>query len=186
MRKYILLFLPLIIMACASPKVTVKNEAATTNWNNYKSFDFYKLDVSGDTVSAVFKERTDLLKTAIAKNLTARGLVQNNENPDLLINIGLVVKEKVQTRETSFTDPDRPKYMGTRNYSWKSETVETGRYREGFVTLDFIEGKLKTPLWQVSADGILPEKTEQIQKNIDQTIATILKDFPIAGNGASK
>ncbi|MNR59902.1 hypothetical protein D3C85_1812610 [compost metagenome] len=76
--------------------------------------------------------------------------------------------------------------MGTRNYSWKSETVETGRYREGFVTLDFIEGKLKTPLWQVSADGILPEKTEQIQKNIDQTIATILKDFPIAGNGASK
>ena len=186
MRKYLLFLSALILASCTGPKVAVKNESSSTNWNNYKSFDFYKLDASGDTISSVFQERTDILKNAIAKNLTERGLTQKSENPDLLINIGLVVKQKVQTRETSFTDPDRPKYMGTRNYSWKSETVETGRYREGFVTLDFIDAKQKSPLWQVNADGVLPEKTEQMKKNVDQTVSMILKDFPVKKEDSSK
>ncbi|UKJ07849.1 DUF4136 domain-containing protein [Solitalea lacus] len=178
--KNLLLFALLIIeISCSGPKVTVQDTPANTDWSQFKTYAFYKLDASGDTISSNFSERTQIIKSALTAELNKRGLVQNDSSPDLLINIGLVVKEKVSTRQTSFTDPDRPKYMGTRNYSWKSETVETGRYREGFATFDFVDTKAQKLLWSAGANGIIPEKTESIKKNVDKIVMEILKDFPV-------
>lgn len=150
--------------------ITIKGVDKSDNFTikNYKTFDFFKADASGDALSEHSKENLELLKTAIAKELQAKGLSQSSADPDLLVNIGVVVLEKVQTRETR--PGEYPTYMGTRNYSWERQEIEVGRYREGTVTVHLVEPEAKKMVWRGAAEGVLPSKQEKVPAMIDQGI----------------
>ena len=107
-----------------------------------------------------------MLKTAISRELQAKGLSQNSTDPDLLVNIGVVVLEKVQTRESRLGE--NPTYMGTRNYSWERQDIEVGRYRDGTVTVHLVEPELKKMVWKGAAQGVLPNKEANVPDMIDQ------------------
>src|SRR5688500_15369005 len=91
-----------LLFACNTTRALRTELAEGTTLTDYKTFDFYKPEASGDTVSEKFKERTSQLQQAIAEQLQSKGYRQETNNPDLLVNIGLVVNEKIQTRETNF------------------------------------------------------------------------------------
>jgi hypothetical protein len=94
------------------------------------------------------------------------------DNPDLHVNIGIVVAEKVQTRETNLATPgDRAAYMGQRNYHWESQEVEVGRYREGTVIVHLVDQAKSKLVWQGAAESVLPEK----QKNVPAVIEEAMK-----------
>ena len=156
----------LLMFACSGISIIGVGKADNFKISNYKTFDFYQIDASGDALSANSKENLELLKTAITKELQAKGVNRSSTDPDLLVNIGVVVLEKVQTRESRVGE--NPTYMGTRNYSWERQDIEVGRYRDGTVTVHLVEPEAKKMVWKGAAQAVLPNKESNVPGMIDQ------------------
>ncbi|CAN5621518.1 DUF4136 domain-containing protein [soil metagenome] len=177
MKKH--LFFALLVASCSATKVSKTEFAPNVDYGSYKTFDFYKLQASGDTISANFKNSTELLQNAIAAEMEKCGYTKSAVNPDMLVNIGVLVEEKIQTRQTDLRT-DRPMYIGQRNYKWESKEVETGRYRLGTMTLDMVDAKKNTMLWTGVVEDIFPEKIEKLQTTVDKGVAELFKRYPVA------
>ena len=166
MKTFRCFLLVLVFSGCSGISIIGVDKADKFTITNYKTFDFYKIDASGDALSENAKQNLELIKAAIIRELQAKGLSQSSADPDLLVNIGVVVLEKVQTRETRLGE--YPTYMGTRNYSWERQDIEVGRYREGTVSVHLVEPEAKKMVWKGAAEGVLPNKQESVPKMIDQ------------------
>ncbi len=68
--------------------------------------------------------------------------------------------------------------MGQRRYSWKSEEVVTGKYREGTIVIDFVDAANNRMVWQGGASGIIPEKTKNFNEEINQVISEVIAKVP--------
>lgn len=174
MRTYysiILISITSSFFGCSGVHVLNVDKVDNFQISNYKTFNFYEVESSGDAIGPNSKQNLELLKASIAKQLQAKGLTPSSTDPDLLVNIGVVVLEKIQTRET--TVRDAPRYMGTRNYSWKSEEVEVGRYREGTVTIHLVEREAKKMVWKGAVAGILPNKESKLPETIAEGMTAL-------------
>jgi len=161
----------LALGACSGVRVLDTDRADGFQIGQYKTFDFYTISASGDTVSATFGRSIALLKAAIEKQMQAKGLKRTSSNPDLLVNIGVMVEEKIQTRTTNLQDA--PRYIGQRNYSWKSEEVEVGRYKEGTATIHLVERASNKMVWKGAVAGVVPHKPEKTAALIDEGMAAL-------------
>ena len=119
-------------------------------------------------------ENVDHLKAAITRELEAKGLSQSDD-PDLFVNIGVVVKEEIQTRETDVrTDMH---YLGQRNYSWQSQEVPIGTYNEGTVNIDLVDAAKNERVWEGSASAVILKNNDKMQKRIDSGMKKAFKKF---------
>ena len=178
MKNLIIISLTFLIVACGGAKLLHTELSPGTNLSNYKSFDFYEVDAEGDTMSVKFKERISMIQDAITQQLESKGFKRESDidQPDLLVNIGIVVDEKVQTRMTNYQQ-DAPKYIGQRNYHWKSEEVVVGRYRMGTVTVDLVDPKKNERVWEGVVEDVIPTKEERIQEAIRDGIGKLFEKF---------
>ena len=119
----------------------ISGSALAQNNSKYKTFDFLDFDIKLLIEYKVNPENVDYLKSIIAKELEASGLEQS-ENPDLAINIGVVIEEETQTRETDYRDM---RYMGQRNYHWEVEEVVVGVYNVGTISVEWCNSVLIFP-----------------------------------------
>ncbi|GHA54829.1 hypothetical protein GCM10007389_02700 [Pontibacter akesuensis] len=144
---------------------------------NYSTFDFYQVEASGDALEP-YGPQLAFLKQEITQQLQQRGLTRTSSNPDLKINLGIVVAEKVQTRETNIqTDP--PFYMGQRRYSWRSREVETGRYQQGTLSVHLVDNARNEMVWQGAAAGVVPDdNTAKLQKRISEGVQKLIELIP--------
>lgn len=175
MRKIIfLLILPLY--SCSSVNIVGVDQAPDFSLTNYKTFNFFDVNMGGDALGPNTETNLKLLKEAISKELTGKSLTQSSENPDLLINIGVVVAEKIQTRETNFNNPgDRTAYMNQRNYHWHAQDVAIGKYRQGTVTVHLVDKATNRLVWKGSADSVLPEKEKNVPALIEEGMAKLFE-----------
>ncbi|GEO02520.1 hypothetical protein AAE02nite_01840 [Adhaeribacter aerolatus] len=172
----IILLCFLFLVACTPAVRIAKSEAAPGfALANYKTFNFYEITSDSETSDPAYNNRINILKTAIQQALTAKGLTHSPTNPDLLVNIGIVTTEKVQTRETTFREA--PRYVGQRRYSWKSQEVEVGRYREGTVTVDLVDAANNAMVWEGVAEAVIPRQEAQLQKTVQKGVNKLLGDL---------
>ncbi|MEO6932521.1 MAG: DUF4136 domain-containing protein, partial [Chitinophagaceae bacterium] len=163
MRKYLSLALVIMAAGCSSVKVLNSETGDGANLNSYKTFDFFTVEAKGDTSTSRFGDRVNKLEDAIALEMQHRGYLLSKTNPDLLVNIGIVVNEEVQTRQTDFRT-DAPKYIGQRRYSWKSQDVEVGRYREGTVTVHLVDNRQNKMVWRGAVQGVISNNEARVEK----------------------
>lgn len=169
MKKIIPVLAILLLWACSSVRIQGVDKDDNFALAKYKTFSFYEVSTGGDALGPNQQENLKVIKEAIVRELNARGLSQTGDNPDLLVNIGVVVTEETQTRETSFANPaDRTAYVGQRNYSWKSQEVEVGTYREGTVTVHLVDRSVNKLVWKGSAESVLPNKEKNVPPLIDE------------------
>lgn len=94
MKKIKILAIPMMVLlflsSCASVRV-LSDYDKDANFNDYKSYAFYKTGIDKAQISDLDKKR--ILK-AIDAELSSRGFVKS-ENPDILISIFTKEKEKV-------------------------------------------------------------------------------------------
>lgn len=174
--KKVILFLLLAASSCSSVNIVGVDKAPDFSLANYKTFNFFDVNVAGDALGPNTDTNLKLLQDAIAKQVIAKGLTQTSENPDLLINIGVVVAEKIQTRETSFSNPaDRTAYMNQRNYHWHAQEVAIGKYRQGTVTIHLVDRAANQLVWKGSADSVLPEKEKNVPALIEEGMAKLFE-----------
>lgn len=178
MEKYFAMLLFIFCSACSGVKVLEAESTPDANLAQYKTFDFYTLEASGDTVTTLFTDRINMLKEAISNEMVQRGYVRTSSRADLLVNIGVMVDEKVQTRTTDWRTDGAPRYMGQRNYSWKSEEVEVGRYREGTVSVHLVDAFKNKMVWKGAIQGVVPGTAAHAQKNTQKAIHKLFEQFP--------
>ncbi|PSR54523.1 DUF4136 domain-containing protein [Adhaeribacter arboris] len=154
------------LFGCRTTRVTNTQAAANFALTNYKTFNFYEITANGEPVDPQYNNRITILKNAIQEQLTQKGLTLNQTNPDILVNIGIVTTEKVQTRQTDFRT-DAPRYIGQYRYSWKSQQVEVGRYREGTVSVHLVDPTKNELVWQGVMEGIIPKKDAALQREVN-------------------
>lgn len=178
MKKILVTLIAIVVVGCSSVKITGLSKSSDFAITKYKSFSFFKTDAGGDALQ-MHKENMELIKNAIENELKPHGVSRTEENGDLLINIGVIVSEEVQTRPTNIRDATdhRVAYMGQRSYEWESGEVEVGTYREGSVIIHLIDRASNHLVWQGSAESVLPNKQKNIPKLIDQTIKELFKDI---------
>ena len=162
----------LALVGCSGVNVLETRADKSFELDKYKTFDFFELEASGDT-SENFSRNAELLKQAITRELDSKGLRRSFTSPDLLVNIGIVVEQKVQTRQTNFREA--PVYIGQRRYHWESEKVEVGRYREGTVTVDLVDSKDSTRVWEGAVEGVIPERDKMLRDRIDEGVKALFE-----------
>ncbi len=174
--KKMLIISVLFSAACSSVKITGIDKTEDFTISKYKSFNFYEVSGTGDALSPDYQTNLKLIKEGIVKQMTLKGLTLTADNPDLLVNIGVIVSERTQTRETSFTNPtDRMAYMGQRNYSWNAEEVEVGKYKEGTMSLHLVERTTNKLVWQGVAESVVPEKQKNVPALIDDGLTKLFE-----------
>ena len=167
---YVLLF-----TSCGAVRILSTEADPVFRLSDYETFAFTEMTID-PSIDPVYVKRIDWIKQDIAEYLTDRGLKLSAGNSGLLINIGIVVEEKIQTRETSIREA--PVYMGQRNYSWQSEEVELGRYHEGTATVDLIDRQKNVLMWQGVAQSIIEKKDANSKKNIAIGVQKLFAELP--------
>jgi hypothetical protein len=185
MRKYLLIHSLLLVMALgeACSPVRVLNTEADQNFSlaNYRTFGFMEVNAEeGTSGLAISPESLAIFQREVAKQLQQRGLTQSASSPDLQINLGMVVMEKTQTRETNIrTDP--PYYMGQRRYTWQSKEVEVGRYKEGTISVHLVDRAQNTLVWSGEAESVVPKNQEKVEERISEGVEKLFLSIPVAG-----
>lgn len=160
-----------VLCSCAPTRVVVEdNKYEDFKLSQYSSFDFAQIDTPNDSL-VPYQQIVDQLKENIIKAMEARGLKQSTTNPDLRINLGVVVGDKVQTRETNVTS-DPFTYSGQRNYYWEVREIPVNTYREGSLTIHFVNNPGNVLVWAGSISEVVPKKQEDkiaaVQDAVDQ------------------
>ena len=165
----------LLITACSPVSILHTEALPDFSLSKYSSFDFYEFEVEGE-VGPEFNERVDWIREEIVAQLEEKGVKQSKQKPDLLINIGMAFVEKVQTRETDFRT-DAPRYAGSLNYTWQSETVAVGTYNEGTVVVHFVDSESQILLWEGIAQSVAVKSEKASKKNIANGVSKLLADL---------
>lgn len=176
---YLLYILSLVcFLTACSPSIQVSTEPAPGfQLSNYNTFAFYEVDASGEGLTPAYRTQVQYLQQAISDQLEARGLTQSTSQPDLLINLGIVVTEEVQTRETDIRS-DPPNYIGQQRYTWRSREVEVGRYREGTVSVHLVDNDRNELVWRGRAEAVLQRKQAKLQEQIVRAVEEMFQEIP--------
>lgn len=166
--------------ACSSARVSVHPVNSSMQLSDYQTFDFFELEASGDTTSN-FHQYLSIFKSEVIKEMNKRGLTQDPDNPDLQINMGFIVEEKTQTRQTSLSDPGEWTYIGQRNYKWESKTVELGTYKEGSITLHLVDNASNEAVWVGIIEGTLPKNPDKRQSATEKAVSSLFEKIDQSG-----
>ncbi len=164
MRAFLMVSLTMLITMGAYAQEITNKEFELTKYHTFgftsDDEDFLKSHVNA-------KRGLERIKTAIIREMEERGL-QQSDNPELLLNLGVTVEEKVQTRETDIRDMH---YMGQRNYHWEAEEVPVGStYREGTLKIDFVDSSANNLVNQAIVSEVLTKNEKKMEKRINRMI----------------
>jgi hypothetical protein len=178
MKKIVFLFVALLIDQVGRSKDQVSySKIDNIYFSKFKTFQVNSFDVKHIPKFEPKKEGLNLFIEEINNQMISRGYEKVKENPDLIINIGLVITKETQTRQIDFRDA--PVYIGQRNYHWESEEVVVRRYAEGTVTMGIVSSKNNEMIWQALSSAILKKKREKNTKKIVKGVQKLLKKFPV-------
>jgi len=176
-RLMVLLILIAQWPAFAQVRLVSYDKSNDIDFSSFDTFKFYRLEVSNDEVLKTKKDRIEYLQQSIISEMEARGFQYVNEEPDILINIGIVITDVTQTRETTINEASR--YIGQRNYHWEAEEVVVRKYQEGTVTIDFVDRANSEMVWQGVVEAQVKQKEKAGKKNIDKGVQKLFKKFPV-------
>ena len=174
--KFLFILLLIGLFSCGGSRVVIENDQYKDfNLTDYKTFDFFEIEAPNSD-NPNFKSNIAYLEETISKELNSRGLSQTSSNPDLKINLGITVEDKVQTRTTSLaTDPFM--YSGQRSYTWESKEVPVNTYREGSLTVHLVNRGSNKAVWVGTINKVLPNKSKNTPETIESAVAEIFKEL---------
>ncbi|MCH3882829.1 MULTISPECIES: DUF4136 domain-containing protein [Tenacibaculum] len=173
-----LLFLPLIallVTSCSSVKVTTDYDTKA-NFNEYKTFAFYKTGIDKATISDLDKKR---IMRAIESELLAKGMTKS-QTPDVLVSLFTKSRERVNVNSNNagwgygYGFGWNPWMYGGMN-----NNLNVSQHTEGTLFIDIIDGKKKELVWQGIGSGALRTKdVEKKEARIKEFVAEIMAKYP--------
>jgi hypothetical protein len=175
----LLFTLSLVFKGCTPVRVVSSNLKPGTTIKSYQTYNYMDISFKNEAFTELNSEGIQILKTAIDQQMQERGFTKT-QNPDLWLNIGIVIEDKVQTRQTNIRDA--PLYIGQRNYSWRSKEVEVNRYKLGTVTLDLVDQQKNEQIWEGVVQGTISNKSEKMKKRVNKGIDKLFNQLSTPDN----
>jgi hypothetical protein len=167
------------IAACSSYRIVRNQTDEAATWSTYQTFAFVDTTRQEQESPIAYRRAMEQARQSVTAELQNRGyrplLDRSAASPDLLVNIGAVVNEKTQTRETTIYEA--PRYIGQRRYSWRSQEVPVGTYQEGTINVHVVDSQRNSLVWDAAVSGVLSKKGVTPEQ-IDEAVAKLFEKFP--------
>ena len=167
------------LAGCATgPKIFV-NEDPSANFANYRTFGFPER-LGTDDRDGYTSLLSQYLKAATTREMQARGY-QLSDDPDLLINFGVLTQEKIR----STTTPSYGGYYGYRGYgAWGGYDTTVTQYTEGTLTIDLIDARRNQLVWEAAGTGrIRDEVRANLQPAVNDAVTLLFQQYPYNASG---
>ena len=167
----------LALGGCAAPKINTRSQTdPSVNLASYHTYNF--VAEPGTNRGGYSTPITTYFKTAISRELNARGYKLTEENQELLINFNTNAREQVDIRSTPSMSYGYG-YYGYRGGLYAAgpiggSDVETVRYKQGTANIDVVDAAKKQLVWEGVAEGKI---TDTMMKNPQATIDTVITDM---------
>ncbi|CAM1352307.1 DUF4136 domain-containing protein [Tenacibaculum insulae] len=165
-----LLFFPIIILiiaSCSSVRVTTDYDT-TIDFNQYKTFAFYKKGVDKASISDLDKKR---IMRAIETELIAKGMTKSS-SPDVLVSLFTKSREKININDNFYGGYYYPWYYGR-------SQVTVSQHTEGTLFIDLLDAKKKELVWQGVGTGALSKSSvERKEARIKEFVGEIMAKYP--------
>jgi hypothetical protein len=183
----------LALAGCAAPGPQIRAEYdRSVDLRQYKTFGFFSplaTDKEGYQTAV-----SQYLKAAARRELESRGLRYDEAAPQLLVNFGAKLNDKLRVNQTSTPTIGMGIGLGGGYYgyrgglysSWPLYTNETqvSTYQEGTLNVDLVDPARKALVWEGVAVGKVTQKTlDNLQPTIDSVVAAIFARYPVAAAG---
>jgi hypothetical protein len=167
-----LVLILLVVTSCVSVRVAADYDK-NANFNNYKTFAFFKTGIDKAEISDLDKRR---ILRAIENELLAKGFTKS-ENPDLLVSIFTKSREKVNVYNNGYGYYGygwgwSPYYWGNSYYN--NVTTST----EGTLYVDLIDAEKKELVWQGMGTGYLTQNIEKKEARFKEFVSEIMGKYP--------
>jgi hypothetical protein len=176
MKAFACILLLAVTTACSVEQVQYAKQQPGVNFAAYKTYNFLDVKARNETDYPGQVHGVPELKYAIGNELERRGY-KLAENPDVWVNIGIVTRDKVQTRQTDIHDA--PVYLGQRRYSWKSEEIVVNKYEEGTATVEIVDAARNEMVWQGAVASALARDYDKRTRRIEKAVETLFEKYPV-------
>ncbi len=184
MKKYLkslsLVLLLSTIISCSSVRVAADYDK-NANFENYKTFAFFKTGIDNAKISDLDKRR---ILRAIESELIAKGFTKSS-NPDVLVSIFTKSRERVNVYNNTFGGFGGfgfggfgfgggfgyPYYGGGFGNSVSTST-------EGELYIDLIDANKKELVWQGFGTGYLAKSVDKKEARIKEFVSKIIDSYP--------
>jgi len=173
------LLLSVLISSCSSVRVASDYDKET-QFNDYKTFAFFKPGIDKAEISDLDKRR--ILK-AVEAELMAKGMTKS-DNPDMLVSIFTKSNQRVDIYNNAWGFNGWG-WGGFNRWGWGpgwgagfgGNQVSTRT--EGILFVDFIDANKKQLIWQGSGTGYLNTKNiEKKEAKIKEFVSEMMTKYP--------
>ena len=173
------------VAACSSgPKVRVDGDPSI-DMRTYKTFAFFDhLATDKSNYSTMITSR---LKDATRRELTKRGLEEDANSPQLLVNFSTNVETRTEVHSSPSTGFYGYRAGAYGAWGGYSQDVYTTHYQQGSLVIDLVDANKKQLVWQGLAEAHLTKKDiENPSATIDAVIAEIFAKYPVPAPTAAQ
>jgi len=157
------------ITSCSSVKVASDYDK-TANFNEYKTFAFYKPGIDKAEINDIDKRR---ILRALESNMLAKGFIKS-ETPDLLVSFFTKSRTEINVYNN----------YGGYGYGWGWSPYYWNNYNtvsestKGILYIDLIDAKKKELVWQGQGTGYLSQSTNKKDERIKEFVFKVLEKYP--------
>lgn len=165
------------VLACSSPIKVITDYDSKADFSRFQSFSFYQLTDKGPGLSELNQQR---IINAIRDELITKGLKEDMDDPDLLVNATAIVTEEKQVTSTNYYNYGgyyRPYRWGP-TYVGGSTVYSVTELREGSLVIDIIDASTKHLIWQGTGNKEIDTGLKKPETEVPAAVAKILADFP--------
>jgi hypothetical protein len=169
------LMLFLLIASCSSVRVAADYDK-NANFNEFKTFAFYKPGIDKAEISDLDKRR---ILRAIETELMAKGFTKS-ENPDMLVSIFTKSQQRVDVYNNAwgFGGWGWGGFGPGWGWGWNQQPTVSTR-TEGTLFIDFIDADKKELVWQGMGNGYLPtQNLEKKEERIQEFVSKVMEKYP--------
>lgn len=172
--------------ACATLQVTTDYDHS----KDFSSLKTYALHANATTNQTVSTLNSDRIMNAVRAALNAKGYAETAENPDFLVNVNTVIKNKQSvTANTDVMGMGPYGYGGVyRPYGYwgggmvtANTTFDVQDYKDGSLIIDMIDIKTQKMFWEGVGNQEIDGQVSNPDQRIGDAVNKILATFPNAG-----
>jgi len=187
--RFVLLISAFAIAGCASGPNVMTDYDKTADFGAYETYNF--VEGAGPDYGEYQSLFTRYVLEAVTIEMENRGYTKS-DNPDLLVNFGAKLDDKIDVRTTPAA-PMAGGYYGYRRgaygygawggYGYGTET-QVSQYTEGTFNIDIIDNKRRQLVWEAVGIGrITDKKRENLEETIKNAVPVYFSGYPfVAGN----
>ena len=165
------LFAFLLMMAACSPRISITSDFdPNVDFNSYRTFALAPMEEPYDPAFPMFDNEMNRqrIEDAIKREMRARGFTVNEEQPHVLVDYHIVIKDRTSI------DSYHPQGKGF----WQPHEVEIYQYTEGTIVIHLVDQNSDQLIWQGVGASLLRSTASNSEDRINKAIALIYEAYP--------